>query len=287
MHALTSYTGQRVAFLNQHGKEAVVVPVLEPALGCRVERVSGFDTDRLGTFSREIARPSSQLETARLKARTGMTLAGCPLGLGSEGAFGPDPFSGLMPWNVELLVWLDDTLNLEVVGLAQGPGHCHQERVNDLDGLRRIAERAGFPSHHLMLRPDHEAAEPVIKGVADWPALLQAFEALMQRSQHGRVFVESDLRAYSSPSRQAMIRRAAQDLAQKLQSHCPACSLPGFSVVRQRPGLPCRDCLLPTRMPLADVWACGACGHEREVPRQQAGDAMGFADPGRCDHCNP
>ena len=77
------YLGCRVAFLTQHGKEKIVAPELEPALGCRVAHVSGFDTDQLGTFTRNIPRAGIQLEAARKKACLGMELAGLPLGIAS------------------------------------------------------------------------------------------------------------------------------------------------------------------------------------------------------------
>ena len=75
------YAERRVALLTQHGKEGVIASVLDTALGCRVERVSGFDTDALGTFTRDIPRAGTQIEAARKKARVGMELSGLPLGL--------------------------------------------------------------------------------------------------------------------------------------------------------------------------------------------------------------
>lgn len=107
-----------VALLTQHGKERVIAPLLDAALGMRVERVDGYDTDRLGTFTREIARAGTQLEAARRKAHIGMELAGLPLGLASEGSFGPDPVAGLLPWNVEILVFVDRERGLEITGVA-------------------------------------------------------------------------------------------------------------------------------------------------------------------------
>ena len=74
------YADRRITLLTQHGKEGVIASVLDTALGCRVERVSGFDTDTLGTFTRDIPRPGTQREAARKKARIGMELAGLPLG---------------------------------------------------------------------------------------------------------------------------------------------------------------------------------------------------------------
>lgn len=52
-------------------KERVFTPVLEAAPGCLVVRVTGYDTERLGTFTRDIPRAGTQLE-ARKKARFGM-----------------------------------------------------------------------------------------------------------------------------------------------------------------------------------------------------------------------
>jgi len=114
------YASRHVALLTQHGKEQVISPVLESGLGCRVELVTGFDTDLLGTFTGEARRPGTQLDAARRKARKGMELSGAGLGIASEGSFGPDPFTGMMPWNVELLVWIDEELGIEVHGIARG-----------------------------------------------------------------------------------------------------------------------------------------------------------------------
>lgn len=39
------YTRRRIALLTQHGKERVIAPVLDAALGSRVERVGSFTRD--------------------------------------------------------------------------------------------------------------------------------------------------------------------------------------------------------------------------------------------------
>ena len=90
-HCPNPYANHRVALLTQHGNEHVIGPVLNAALGCRVERVTGYDTDRLGTFTRDIPRAGTQIEAARKKARISMELAELSLGLASEGSFGVDP----------------------------------------------------------------------------------------------------------------------------------------------------------------------------------------------------
>ena len=59
---LSVYSGRGVALLTQHGKERMIAPVLESALDCRVQLASGYDTDLLGTFTREI--PSAKMSCA-------------------------------------------------------------------------------------------------------------------------------------------------------------------------------------------------------------------------------
>lgn len=276
-------TGQRITFLTQHGKESVVAPVLESKFPWRVELVGGFDTDSLGTFSRDVARPGTQIEAARRKARTGMDLGKCSRGIASEGSFVQDPFTGMMPWNVEIIVFIDDEAGVEVIGVAQGAALNAQVLASDPDSLRSFAMEAGFPTHHLMLRPDNLDDPRIWKGIADWDALHAAFQQAQALSSNGKVYLESDLRAFCNPTRQSLIRRAAEDLARKLASECPQCKAPGYWTTGHVTGLKCRLCLHPTHVPTAQIWSCVRCGHceERRLPT----DA--FADPSKCDFCNP
>jgi hypothetical protein len=112
------YRGKSVSFLTQHGKVPLVSSILEPVLGCRIVQTTGYDTDLLGTFTGSVQRVESQIHTSRQKARIGMDLSGLSIGLASEGAFGADPVGGFLPWNIEVLVWLDDVNQVEVVGIA-------------------------------------------------------------------------------------------------------------------------------------------------------------------------
>jgi hypothetical protein len=277
------YAGQRIALLTQHGKERVIAPVLELALGCRVERVAGYDTDQLGTFTRDVPRAGTQIEAARKKVRIGMKLAGLPLGLASEGSFGPDPFTGMFPWNVELLVWIDDERELEVVGMAQGKATFSHLLTADWAAAESFARQSGFPEHHLVLRPDGEDDPRIRKGIAAWAELEAAFVWARHQSVSGRVFLETDVRADANPMRMENIRLAAEDLAKKLCPLCPACGTPGFWIVERLAGLACADCGAPTRETRAEVDGCLKCTHR--VVRERTDRR--YADPGRCDYCNP
>lgn len=277
------YAESRVTLLTRHGKEGVIAPVLEPALGCRVELLTGYDTDLLGTFTRDIPRAGMQLEAARKKARIGMQLSGLPLGLASEGSFGPDPMVGMFPWNLEFLIFLDDERGLEVVGVAQGKANFSHLLTHDWAAAAACAQQAGFPAHHLVVRPEGEDDPRIRKGIATWLELETAFAWALAASASGRVFVETDMRADANPTRMDNIRLAAEDLANKLCSLCPACGTPAFWIVERVADLPCADCGAPTRETRAEIHGCPKCAH-REI-RERA-DRQ-YADPGRCDSCNP
>ncbi len=277
------YSDRRVALLTQHGKERVLAPVLEPALGCRIERVAGYDTDLLGTFTRDIPRAGTQLGAARKKARLGMELAGLPLGLASEGSFGPDPMVGMFPWNVEFLIFIDDERDLEIVGMAQSKTNFAHVLATSWEEAEAFARNAGFPEHHLVARPEHENDPRLRKGIADWVALRAAFDEAHGLADSRRVFIETDVRAHANPTRMKNIRLAAEDLLEKLNSRCQACGLPGFGIVERIAGLPCEACGEPTRETRAEVHGCLKCAHRvtRERTDRQS------ANPGRCDCCNP
>lgn len=277
------YAGAEIALLTQHGKQRVIAPALEDALGCRVRHVDGYDTDLLGTFTRDIPRFGTQVEAARKKARIAMELAGRPFGLGSEGAFVPDPFIGMAPWNVEVIVFIDYLRDLEVVGVAQGRGNFRHLLAHDWPALEAFAREVGFPDQQLVVRPRDEHDRRIRKGLHTWPELEAAWAWARAEADNGLAFVETDGRAHANPARMANIAVAAADLAARLASVCPACGTPGYWQVERLAGLPCADCGAPTRETRAWVYGCLKCTH-RET---HAVSRPSHADPGRCDVCNP
>ncbi|MDI1276962.1 DUF6671 family protein [Methylobacter sp.] len=234
------YFEQRVALLTQHGKEGVIASVLKDLLGCRVEKVDGFDTDLLGTFTREIAREGSQVDAARKKARIGMELSGLAIGIASEGSFGPDPYAFMLPINLELLIWIDDRLGIEVVASSAGKTNLSHRLVANWEEAKDFASSAGFPEHHLVVRPEDENHPEFRKGLADWTSLQEAVAWALDLSHNQLVFIETDMRAFANPTRLINIRLAAEDLAQRLMSLCPACGAPGILYYRASKRTPLR-----------------------------------------------
>ncbi len=257
--------------------------MLGRALGCRVEHIVGYDTDLLGTFTRDISRVGTQLEAARNKARIGIELSGLPLGLASEGSFGHDPYVGMFSWNVELLVWIDVERNLEVVGIAQGNTNFSHLLAADWETAEAFARQSKFPEHYLVLRPEGEHDPRIRKGIATWPELEVTFTRMLEQSANTMVLLETDMRAHTNPTRMENIRLAAKDLAQKLRSLCPACGTPGFWKAERVEGLPCRACGAPTGETRAEIHGCLRCTHR--ITNDLTG--LQYADPGCCEYCNP
>lgn len=277
------YRSRRVALLTQHGKQQVIAPALHAAVGCKVERVAGIDTDLLGTFTREIPRAGTQREAAHRKARMGMDQAGLALGIASEGAFGPDPVTGMLPWNLELLIWIDDVRNIEITASAQAAANFAHLQTGDWGVARTFARQWRFPGHRMVVRPACAGDPRVRKAIASWDMLERQFRWAREASANGQVFIETDMRADANPTRMHVIRQAAVELGQRLASLCPACELTGFWRVRTVPGLPCGLCGEPTQDAVAEILACVQCGHQCERERTDAR----VADPARCDFCNP
>lgn len=277
------YSGLKASLLTQHGKESVICPQLLDSNGLEVVHISGYDTDKLGTFTRDIPRYGSQLDAARKKARVGMELSGSMLGIASEGAFDNDPYTGMLPWNYELVVLIDDIRKLEVIGFFGGQAQSTGRQVSSWDELNALLSEAQFTTHQLVVRPDDEYHPECHKGIKDLESLKEAFDWATNLSKKGNVFVENDLRAHTNPTRMANILKATQDLSRKMNSVCPECQSPGFSITENKKGLPCSHCGVPTNLPIANIWTCVKCGHKKElaIANQTA------ADPSKCNYCNP
>lgn len=277
------FSNRPISLLTKHGKEEVIADVLNKEVECLVQQTSAYDTDLLGTFTQETPRYGTQLDAARKKAMIGMELLKLDLGLASEGAFVSDPYSGMIPWNNELLVLIDQKHQLEITGFSSGPAQSENAYLSHWEEMEKFADNALFPSHYLVVKPTDEYHPQSKKGIKVLAELKEAFEWAKNLSSKGVVYVENDLRAFANPSRMENIRKAAIDLASKMNSLCPQCQTPGFWVKDIKRGLPCNACGLATDEEITKIWGCLKCSHEETEGMK----VFRFADPSKCHHCNP
>ncbi len=282
----SNYFAQRSAILaTKHGKEAVIAPLLDDAFGLIVTVPPAFDSDRFGTFTRDIDRPASQLETARLKALAALDGTDATIAIASEGTFAPHPSLPFLPCDRELVVLIDREHNLELVGetLSTATNFNHTT-IATVDTAIAFAKKIGFPSHGLVLMPDPTAkTQPdLVKGICTWDELTAAATRFL--ATYGRAHLETDMRAMHNPTRMQVIRQATQDLIRKAQSQCPQCHTPGFAIATRTPGLPCELCGSPTQQVLSVQLVCDRCGFAQT---QLFPAGVQTADPMVCDYCNP
>ena len=284
--AAFSLAGKRAILATMHGKEQVVRPLIEAFVGLRVVVPDGFDTDRFGTFSREIKRAGSQLGAARAKIAAAFAYdPEAEVAIASEGSYGPHPFIPFMPLGREIVLLNDRASGFELIGHHADPAARYAHQVVDgIDAAAAFARRIGFPRHGLIVmgvRDGNPAPDRFLrKDVTTETQLGAAIAAAL--SLCGQAHVETDMRAHRNPTRMRAIKRATIDLLRQYRSACPQCARPGFVVSERVAGLPCEWCGSPTSEVRAEISVCAGCGHHVE----HAVEAT-TADPGRCERCNP
>jgi len=278
--------GKRAVIATMHGKERVIGPLLRSALQLQVEVAKGLDTDRFGTFTREIERAGSQLDAARAKIAAAFERhPDAPVAIASEGSFGPHPSLPFVALGREIVVLRDRETGLELIGHhADMATNFQHAQVTDVSAALAFAAEIGFPAHGFIVLACVDGvpapARFVRKAIETADDLAVAVTEAF--SLGSAVHVETDMRAHRNPTRMRAIKRATLDLVRRWRSPCPICARPGFAMTERLSGLPCADCGAPTIAGRADVWSCEGCGYRDERPV-----AAVDADPGLCRACNP
>jgi hypothetical protein len=273
-----------VALGTMHQKEEAIAPPLAQ-LGITLVVPADMDTDRFGTFTSERPRTGTMLDAARAKAMAAASAAGLPVGLASEGAYGPHPSVPFVSIGREILLWRHALTGHEIVEMVvdEAPrfDQVTASSISDLDAFLKGIE---FPQTAVIVSPKASSAWPMAKGVRDRPGLAEAIERAVRESSEGLAVIQSDMRAHMNRHRMGVIARLAERFAARLATACPSCAAPGFGVTRSEPGLPCRDCGAETQLIRSVILSCGACQFERRAPRP---DGRTHASPAECPECNP
>lgn len=278
------YTGRTVVLATKHGKLPLIGPALESTIGMKVAN-EWVDTDILGTFTEDIRRKGSPLDTAIAKARMGMRSRGESLGLASEGSVGPDPALPLLISDEEIVVLVDDESRLitwetntsfDIVRASATlrPGELTEAFLSEAD----------FPRHKLTARPNDGHINPIWKGISDPEELDIAINECSKASSDGLALIQTDLRAHTCPSRQKVIAGAAQRLADRLMARCPQCKAPGWGETGRIFGIPCSSCGTEVQLPRSTIKGCAFCNFHLQEPIT---GAKQHVDPSQCPRCNP
>lgn len=267
-----------IVVASKHEKVRVIQPLFDVKfdstfLSCNI------DTDQLGTFSGEIERILTPYEAAIEKCRMAFNETNADFAISSEGSFGPHPTLFFIPANEELIVFM--SRNKELIIWAK---HISTEtNYNKIENpnaeqLSDFLEKVQFPSHKVIFK----SKERIEKGLDD----LNSLNQLIQESEllNESFSIETDMRAHCNLTRMKVIEETTIKLLEKLNSFCPSCETPGFSVQEVVKGLPCAQCGLKTESTLKHIKVCNSCNHHEDIlyPR-----GIKTEDPMYCSFCNP
>jgi len=277
------YVHKRIALTTKHDKLRLIKPAFDEYVGCELFEVN-LDTDQLGTFTGVIERDAPPRETAIRKARLGMRETGLLIGIASEGSVGPDPVVPFIHSNIEHLVLVDDEKGIIISEIHRSFEITAATITSTPDqDLTSFLEKADFPNHALIVRPNTQIKSNCIKGVNKFEQLQEAIAISSKLSPNGFVVIESDLRAMHSPSRQRNIEEVAKLLAWRVSQLCPNCQMPGWGCVGYEKGLNCSECELENPDAIRqEKLGCVKCDHE------ELGNVIASVlDPAQCHFCNP
>ena len=271
----------QIALATKHGKLDQLAPAFDRLSDFELV-LAEIDTDAFGTFSGEIPRTSSPLETAIAKAKAGAVHLGLDYGLASEGTIGPNPSTPWATVDHELLVLVCLSRNLTIYETHQSADIIAKSQTlapgSDLENAFAAFD---LPNHAVNLSYSNSDSHSIEKGLRDTEQLRTRIESLWE--QGFEVLLDSDFRAMSSPSRQANIAACAQKLVTRIAANCPGCGEIGFGKISYEFGVACISCgEVNPRIPHTEKHGCVSCEYSQS---QSLG--VTSIDPSRCDGCNP
>lgn len=279
---LSLFKSRKLLIASRHGKEQVIVPVIQPVTGIIPFIPVDFDSDAFGSFSGEIERQGGPLETLRKKCEAAMDQYGLDLAISSEGSFGPHPNYPFLTADEEWLMLKDRKNGLEIITREISfETNYAEKKTGNFKEILEFAAGAGFPEHGLILKSGEGINTKTFKGIQSQEQLREVYFELRDS---GTIKSETDMRAMMNPTRMKVIQKAAIRLQEKLLSLCPSCGTPGFEILEAEAGLPCSDCGRPGKEIIRVHFGCKRCGQ-----REERGNPEGksYGEPAYCDYCNP
>lgn len=280
------FKNRNLLIVSQHQKHKAFAAILEEQLGVKVRVSTKINTDDFGTFSGEVDRKGTAIDTAAAKCRAGLIAHQMDLGIASEGSYGPDPLLGFLPLAQETVVLIDLKNHLKIKEtLLSYQTNYQTEEIQELESLMHFAKTIGFPEQGLILHAFQGSTRlKTAKDFTDLVVLEQAFAELLTVKDATSIRADTDMRAHRNPTRMQLLSELAQRLVSTVKRHCPRCSTPGFKVEKSVKGLPCQVCEMPTGSVLYQVLGCQKCTHQEKLYYPKGSR---FEDPAYCDFCNP
>ena len=265
----------------KHQKETVIAPKLFESFGIKSIVSSNFDTDQFGMFTGQINREIRPYDTAKLKCEFAREQFGYDLVLASEGSFFMQ--YGFIRVNHELLLLKDYLNEIEIIAdVTSQETNFNQKKIKIISELHDFLTSINFPKNAVILSFYEEEEKKFFKDISQ---ISQLEKIVKDKLESGiEVYIETDMRAMNNPIRMKVISEAADKMISKMQSNCPHCYYPGFSVYSYEKGLPCEICNFPTNAILIEIYKCKNCDYQKKV---EFPHGKKYQEAMFCDVCNP
>lgn len=279
------FSNRTIVIATMHWKEQVISPLLSEAFTATCIVPEWLNTDKFGTFTRDVKRVGNMLESARAKIDKAMEKTGCDIAIASEWSFGAHPTMPFMQSNFELTVLYDAKNKREIRGhYRTWNTNMHWTYIHTVDEALTFAEKSGFPDHGIIVRRWKEGKRWIDKDIETEKDLIQSVEHFLKWPFTSKIYLETDMRAHKNPTRMQAIEKSTKNLIANANSLCPSCEMPWFIVKEVNWALLCGWCAQATQLPIYEIKRCDSCAYQENVPITKYGE---YADPSYCCHCNP
>jgi hypothetical protein len=214
-----------------HAKERAVAPAFRRVLGADVVPVADLDTDVLGTFSGEVPRPDTLVETSLIKAELVFRTMDVDCAIASEGSYGPIDRLPLTASGVEVMAFVDRRRGVRLFEtLATHRTNWKLLRFKAGDPSVPIVLRSmGFPEYGVFVICSSNWDHPV-KGLSSEEEVIAAMNREAGKSDDGMAVLVTDMRAHRNPLRMKVVRAHVVEARQ-----APAAALPELRGAGLRP----------------------------------------------------
>lgn len=256
------YAGKRIGLATIHEKERALAPPFRRLIGADVVVAPNLNTDTLGTFSGEVARPDALVETSLIKAELAFRTMDVDCAIASEGSYGPIDRLPLNAGGLEIMAFVDRRRGIRMVETLTT--HRTNWRIMSFEAgdpsVGQAVKALGFPDYGVFVIRGNVGGYAV-KDLKTVDEVVAAVDREARRADDGRAVVATDMRAHRNPTRMKVLRALAWKLARRLSVLCPKCGAPGFGHIMSTRGLPCENCGEPTHWIDFEVDGCSSCGH--------------------------
>jgi hypothetical protein len=285
MNYTLSFRNAEIFFATNHQKSSAALEPFLRILNSRIQEIT-INSDSLGTFSGDVARPGSMLDALRGKVKLARSISDERFILVSEGSFSTTGGFGVLAQGIEILLLHDAVSGAEVLEqYISWDTNYNTATLSTYEDLTRFLPHISFGSHALVLYAHGLPPGAVLhKGIFDEREAARAFAECQKASPQGTVIAMSDMRAHCNPTRMRAITACCELLAGRLATACPQCGSGGFGLTATIPGLPCEWCGTQTQRARAETHSCVVCHAQVEKPRS---DGKTQINPAECPVCNP